>query len=324
MPMRPFKFPDDYREIVGVFPQFYVYPEHPTWSLRQDEIETLSDTANAILRFWPLIRLVQIFVPSLRDYVHGFVWEEEGKIVGVINYGRQGTSNIWWAGNVGVLRQYQGQDIARQLTAASAEDLRRRGAAIVIGDVITENIPAQRLAVSCGMRHFSGQVEMEYTRPEPPPEQPLPDGYEIRPLDWYDWRPRFDLAKRITPESVTKYLPVAESRFRQPPLTRPLRALGRKMMGLRYEGFAVRHNGLVVATAGYLVRTKAGGYNDIEVNLDPAHAALALYLVSAMTGKAVGRHIQFIVQSWQPYVVEAALTAGFVKIREMSKLGMFL
>jgi RimJ/RimL family protein N-acetyltransferase len=323
MAMRPFRFPDDYRRIIELFPLFYDYPEHPSWNLGPDEAEHFRESASIMLQLRPLIRIVQLLMPSLRDYLRGVVWEEDGEIVGVVNYGRHGASNFWWIGNVGVLPEYRRKGIARDLVVASIKDACRRGAAVFVADVITDNVPPQRLAAQVGFERFSGQVELEYTGSEPPTVPRFPDGYVLRELDWYDWRPRFDLAKRITPQDVMQYLPIVESRFRQPAITRPLRALAQKLMGVRYQGFAVSHSRTIVATAGYSVRTKASGYNDIEVNLDIAHSELAPYLVAAMTAKALGRRIQFTVQSWQPYMAEAALATGFGKRREMAKLGMF-
>ena len=324
MGIRPFDVRHDYPRLVELLPRFYTYPDHPEWTLQQDEAEYFRDVGAMVYHWWPLIRIAQVLMPSLGDVMRGYVWDDDGQMVGVMNYFRQGGSDRWLAGNAGVLPTYRQKGIARELATAALADAIRRGARVIIAEVMEGNVAVLGLAAAYGMTRFSGSVELEHSGIEGPATEALPDSYVAEDLDWYDWRLRYDLARRITPPDVVQFLGLSEAEFREAPFLRPLRAVARRWMGLQYAGLVVRKHGQVVGTGTRLIKTKGGGFNSIEVSVDPDHALIARYLVYRMTAGSLGRRIQLMVETWQPHVISAALALGFVQRRSVLKLGVVL
>ncbi|RPJ18944.1 MAG: hypothetical protein EHM35_21300, partial [Planctomycetaceae bacterium] len=85
MSIRPFKLPGDIPVLVELIPPAFQYPENPEWSVQPDEMENLVDTFNTLRRIWPIFRALQLISPPLRDALRGFVWDEDGKAVGLTN-----------------------------------------------------------------------------------------------------------------------------------------------------------------------------------------------------------------------------------------------
>jgi GNAT superfamily N-acetyltransferase len=330
MPLRPFKLPADLDVLVELIPPSFQYPENDAWSIRQDEIEGMIDSLRGIRRIWPIVRLLQALHPPLRDALHGFIWEEEGQPVGLTNVIRMGSTDRWLIGNVAVLPDYRRRGIARRLVEACLAYARERGGTSVVLDVVAGNEPAYRLYESLGFVHYDDRFEFNCAPPVSPADIPLPTGYEVTPCPPATWRPRYELAQRITPESVRRYLPVEEGRFRQPPLLRRVAPLFRAVEGIGVQSFIAHHtaSGQVVACARCIVRRRSGGNHRIEIDLDPAHAELARPLLARMLRSAVSEGSQHPVElqlpRWQPALTEAAREAGFTLRYEYHSLGLLL
>jgi ribosomal protein S18 acetylase RimI-like enzyme len=326
MTLRPFKLPADVPVLVDLIPPSFQYPENEAWSVQQDEIEGMLNAFNGIKRIWPLIRLLQLVSPPMRDAILGFVWEEDGKAVGLSNITRKGSSQQWEIGNVSVLPDYRRRGIARQLVAACIDLARQRGATAITLDVIAGNTPAYTLYTSLGFDHFSGFTQMDYHPNGAVAERPLPEGYTFEPVPLTAWRLPYELAQRITPEAVRKYAPVEEGRFRRPWLLYVIAPLIFRAMGGHPYQFVLRQNGTLVATVSIETRQRAGGTNGMSVTLDPACPEIAPFLVQKLVAeiqrRSPGRRIEFLARHWQPALKDAALAAGFTARVEMHSLGM--
>ena len=68
--------------VVEMIVDSFQYPENPAWSVQTDEAEQLVDGMRNVARIWPLIRVIQLFSPPMRDLLQGYLWEEDGQIVG--------------------------------------------------------------------------------------------------------------------------------------------------------------------------------------------------------------------------------------------------
>ncbi|MFQ5796209.1 MAG: GNAT family N-acetyltransferase [Candidatus Bipolaricaulia bacterium] len=330
MSLRAFKLPADLRVAVKIIPATFQYPENEAWSVQSDEKEEFIDTMNRVRRLWPVFGFAQLVSPALRDVFLGHVWEEDGQPVGMINFQRRGTTDTWYISNVGVLPNYRRQGIARKLVQVSLDLIRERGGKIVLLDVIAGNLPAYTLYEQLGFEHFSGSVKLSYQPDKAPPNPPLPDGYTIAPLSFFDWHTHYELEQRITPADIQKYEPVEVGRFRQPRLMRPLLPLVRIASGTRAKEITIRtaKQGRIVGQAGYEVRVRPGGVNHIDMRLDPAHEQLAPYLVQHLLNTALqlspGRRIESKVPQWQAPVIAAAYGAGFMKRYEFHRMGIAL
>lgn len=328
MAIRPFKMPDDIPTLLNLLPPSFQYPENPDWNIANDEVEGMMDTLKTIKRLWPLFAAAMLFIPKLRDTLLGFIWEEDGQAVAVSNTGRQGMSDTWFIGNVGVLPGYRRRGIARKVVEACVALARERGAKTVVLDVIAGNLPAYVLYEKLGFEPYGGQSELFYEKDLIPPECLLPDGFSVSPLDRFDWRLRYDFANRITPSIVRKYDPVTEARFRLPGVVYYIDWLIRTLSRLEVEGFVIRNttNQQVVGTMRYSARKKRGGVNSIGISLDPAYGQLAPFMVAQMLRTVLqaspGHRISMECPAWQSPALESALAAGFTTKYEYKKMGM--
>ncbi len=331
MPMRPLRLPGDLTVLVEVVPRAFQYPENPEWSIRQDEMEDIIRMIRSVRRLWPIVRLLQLFSPPLRDLFRGFVWEEDGRIVGAVMTQRHGTTAQWEVGLVGVLPEYRRRGIARRLLTRSLEDLRERGAEKASLGVIDQNVPAYSLYTSLGFEHYGGVIEFETETTESPEIPVLPAGYTGEPVKRSgSWRVRYELDRRINPAELTEYEPVVLGRYRPPlplrpilPLMRVLQRRERKLIRLRRT-----RGGQVVALARYDVPKREGGVNSIRVVLDPECPELADYLVAYHLERAIERgprrRVDFFVPDWMGHVIEAAKRHGFTERLHYHSLGLSL
>jgi len=329
--MRPLKLPGDLSVIADVVPRTFQYPENPEWSLRQDELEDIIRMVRSLRRLWPIVRLLQVFSPTLRDLFRGFVWEEDGEIAGVVMTQRHGTTALWEVGVVGVVPEHRRKGIARRLLARSLEDLHDRGAEKVSLGVISRNVPAYSLYTGLGFEHYGGIVEFETDTKEEPEVPVRPAGFAEEPVRSSNgWRVRYELDRRINPPELTRYEPVVLGRYRPPLLVRPIVPLltllmrrERKVVGLRRTD-----GGQLVAVARYEVPKKEGGVNSIRAIVDPACPELADYLVAYQLDRALargpGRRVDFFIPDWMTHVTEAAERNGFTKRLHYHSLGLEL
>ncbi len=328
MPLRPFKLPGDLSMMVDVLPKMFQYPENEAWNVQEDEVESMVDMVSGVRRMWLLIRMLQLVVPTLRDVMRGYVWDEDGQPVGLTNVIREGMTDQWMIGNVGVLPAYRRRGIARRLVQAAVDYARERGAKTINLDVVDGNVPAYNLYESMGFVHFSTQSELVFSSDTALPAiVPLPGGYRVVATSLSDWRPRFEMAQRIIPAQEQLYMPVEEGRYRQPAILRPfLPLLERAFGGRSFLYNAISPSGQVVGQAHANVRMRAGGLNMLRIVLDPAHGEIAPHLVRMMLAEigrtSPGRRIDLHLRHWQKNTIDAALAAGFTRQLDMCSMGI--
>lgn len=317
MAIRAFELPADIPVLTELIPSTFQYPENDAWSIQEDEAESLVESLNALKKIWPLVRVMQWVYSPLRDILRGYVWEEDGKAVAVTNVVRRGDTNQWIIGNVSVLPEYRRRGIARKLVEASVQYARDRHATRILLDVIDGNVPAYNLYAALGFEDFSGETHLDFTPGDLPAPVPLPEEYTITPADLFDWKDRFALAQRITPDTVKKYRPVEEGSYKQPGILRPFLPIIFRAMGLRPHPFEVRRkaDNLMVASMMANVRKRKGGVNQLSITLDPAHGNIAPALFNFMLRQVIqlapDRRIEFSAPKWQAPTITAALEAGF-------------
>jgi GNAT superfamily N-acetyltransferase len=330
MTMRPIRLPDDLIPLGDMLVDTFQYPENEAWSVQSDEQEQIVSSMRNIRRMWPLIRLIQLLSPPLRDILRGYVWQEDGQIAGVTIVQRRGSTDVWIVGTVGVLPAYRRRGIARKLVEAALDLIRERGGKKAWLSVIAGNVPAYKLYEKLGFEHYSGSIEFHLVPEQAPPTPTLPPGYTQSVLGFFDWQPRYELEQRISPETLLRYEPVEKGRFRLPPLMRVFYPLLMLAQQSRRKDFAIRTaaTGEMVARGGYTVSTRGKGFNQIELRVDPAHPVLAPYLVGFLLNQAVslspGLRVEFSVPRWMDAAVAAAEEAGFERRLEHHRMGIEL
>jgi ribosomal protein S18 acetylase RimI-like enzyme len=330
MTIRPLQFPTDLIPLGEMLPESFQYPENETWSVQADEQEDLVSTIQNLSRIWPLINILQFLSPTLRDLFRGYVWLEDSRIVGVTMIQRIGSTDAWIVGTVGVLPAYRRHGIAHKLVKASIRFIQDQGGKRIFLDVIKGNIPAYTFYKSLGFEDFSGSVELNF-RLEKELDLPIiPEGYVQKPFNCFDWRARYELEKRISPESLTRYEPVEANRYRQSGIMRMIGQLILFAQGMRETCLSINTagDGELAAIGRYRVSKRVKGINLIRVSLDSDHAVSAPYLLNYMLHKvsvlSPGRRIDLSVPIWMGPVLSAAESAGFKRRLEYIRMGLLI
>lgn len=333
MAMRAFDIKQDFDVMMPLIKAAFHYPENEGWNLSADEITSIVDGFSLMRQLDPLLKVGGLFNPSLKSIMRGYIWEEEGQAVGLVNLLPLGFgSQTWVIGNVAVLPEHRRKGIAGQLIRATIDLARQHQVNNVVLEVIANNTPAVKLYENKGFEIYSKTVQLH--RPaalETVPLPVLPAGYRIEPYRVRDWELRYTLMKNITPVEVQRYEPIDRKKYHRSPPMRLFRSFVMTLVPIKTTSYLVYHQvtGTVVARFACLQRRKTGGINEIEIDLDPQHAAaLAPYLVHFCVHDTVnvspGRDIELKVASWQTAVIQAALDVGFVRRAEWYMMGMHL
>lgn len=328
MTMRLIRLPEDLVPLTSLLAESFHYPENEDWSVQTDELDQMTEAMENFKRLWHLIRAIQLLSPPLRDIYRGFVWEEDDQLIGTVLATRRGFTDTWIIGNVGVIPEYRRRGIAKQLVSAILELIRERGGKRAILGVIAENLPAYSLYEKLGFEDYGGSIDFHAFPEEAPSSLALPGGCVQQALKRFDWRPRYELEKRICPKNMEKYEPVEEGRFREPLLMRALWPLASFAQGMREERFIIRsvQEDQVVARARTLTPTRGVGVVNLDARLDPAHSEIAAYLVGKMLQTAVtlspGFRVEISVPDWMDALVAAVEGAGFERRYEYRLMGI--
>lgn len=125
----------------------------------------------------------------------GFVWEQDGRLVGNVTVNRPTAySERWQISNVAVLDSYRRQGIGRQLVEAAINMVSSHGGRTAYLFVRDDNEPAVRLYRRLGFQELDRRTELEW-RPQAHPAQP--DAIEhLQPLQARQEPALYDLVRR--------------------------------------------------------------------------------------------------------------------------------
>src|SRR5690606_14211251 len=100
-------------------------------------------------------------VPSFQDYMGGYVWVEDGRVVANITLTRADHSSTQWIiSNVAVLPEYRRRGIARELVQAALDHARAMRGVRVLLQVRSDNVAARTLYELMGFRFMESVTEM--------------------------------------------------------------------------------------------------------------------------------------------------------------------
>lgn len=156
-------------------------------------------------RLGPLLRVAALADRMLRGIGQGFVWEQDGQIVGNVtlipaDYPPELGRTIIIA-NVAVAPAYRRQGIARQLMLAALESIRAGGATAAILEVDAANTAAWRLYDGLGFRTLRTWHAWRRGSDAPLPPR-LPDSPPITRRPEGLWRAEYAMAARAFPPEL--------------------------------------------------------------------------------------------------------------------------
>jgi GNAT superfamily N-acetyltransferase len=116
-------------------------------------------------RMGPVLWLLVAMSPEFREYHSGFVWVEEGQVVGTLHITRPGPySRRWLISNVAVRVYYRGRGIGRSLMEKALAWAQEQGGEAVFLRVRRDNTAAWSLYESLGFQPLHDSVSLRLGR----------------------------------------------------------------------------------------------------------------------------------------------------------------
>lgn len=219
----------------------------------------------------PLNLMLEHISDSFRHSFDGFVCEEQGRIVALVNVLRAGLNKTRWEiGNVATHPDYRRQGLARQLVKKAIEYAREHGAEICILDVRDDNEPAYKLYESLGFVHYDSNIDLKLSNLPAVQTLSLP-GFSPRPMKFTEWQPRYNLALRETPPKVQEFLPVNISDYRVTLIEQVTQPLAMGIQKIDSYRWAVEKEGKLVGYVSLNARRSPKVSHYLILRVDPLH-----------------------------------------------------
>lgn len=282
----------------------------------------------SVKRLLPLVLFLQRVSKEFTHVLDGFVCEDQGRIVALVNLVSQGAKNKRWEiGNVATHPDYRGQGLARQLVTRAVEYAKAHGAQACILEVRSDNEPAYHLYRSLGFVHYDSLTNLKLEHL--PDVQVLPfAGYRLRIMKPGEWRARYDLAVRSTPAEVQDFLPVNLADYQVPYLARLLGPLAELIQGMKMYRWALEKDRRLEGYASLLARRTGQVTHRLTLRIAPeAQASLTepLLVLALHTLKVFPRlNLLSSADKHQEFQLELMKRYGFVEIDVMHRLGLKL
>ena len=189
-----------------------------------------------------LLGWLDYFTPDVKTYLNGFVWLENGRIVGNITVSRNSPgAKHWFISNVAVAKEYRRRGIARALMTAAVEFVKEMRGYDISLQVRQGNLSAVSLYESLGFQHVSATTYLRLLNPKETFPQLLPSNLSLREhkLDMRDAVSAYSLARLATPASVQREKPLRQSQFRHSKTETQFKNFWRHLVGLGKQKYWV-------------------------------------------------------------------------------------
>lgn len=254
-----------------------------------------------------LIRWIPGAAERVSTPLHGYVWEEDGKVVGnltlipFLNRGRW----IYMIANVAVHPDYRQRGIGRELTQRALEHVREHQVSEAWLQVRDDNPVAIHLYEALGFVERTRRSTWQFENADdrlPPPHDPRVEITRRQNADW-PWQARW--LEGTYPPEVSWNLSFDWRRLR-PGL---LRAVMAWMNGERFEHWAARINHQLIGTATWEPGRALTDF--LWLGVDPQHEEAAVQALLAY-GQTQARPRRFLMVNYPAGRAEWAFTrAGF-------------
>lgn len=164
-----------------------------------------------------LLGLFDYLNPDVNSHLNGFVWLENGKIVGNVTVSRNTPgARHWFISNVAVAESHRRRGIARALMIAAVDFVKDMYGQEISLQVRRGNTAAINLYKSFGFRHISATSYLAVSTHNHIPIQPLPAGLIMRDhhLNIHDTTHTYTLARLAVPMNYQAERPLRQSQFR--------------------------------------------------------------------------------------------------------------
>lgn len=282
------------------------------------------------LRFLaPFLWFVSRASPEFRDPFSGFVWVEDGRIVGNVNVNRASLGwRHWRISNVAVHPAYRRRGIARELLEAAVDLIREGGGEVVMLQVRRANPAAQKLYRSFGFTLIKGTASLKLKRMEPVAFVPA-QGFPMRPWSPKEGRKVYELARSVVPARAQWLTPLREERFTlsfEKRLAERVNSLTRRRDVHRWA--IERGKGFVATLTIQAMGPLSIGPHRLEMMVHPDRRGLLEKALATRALSVLGRYpergVEAEVPSDHAEAIQALKQHGFVEVKTLDWLGLEL
>jgi len=318
--LRPMKPSRDLRQVATLIEEAFAGQLDPRGQEALRELKVMS-------RLGPLLWLLDRLSPEFHETFSGFVWIEEGRVVGNVTVNRSSwRSRKWFISNVAVERAYQGQGIARELMQAAIGMARDRGGESVTLQVRADNVPALKLYRDLGFEELMGATELQLERIGQVPFV-LAEGFTLRQRDYSEWHKEVELARAAIPASEQRARPIREGDFRKGFADRVMDWFGDIFAGQRTYRLALDEGDLLVATL--TVRASwLWGRHGLEIMVHPDYRGqveeMLVTHALALLGNYPGQGVAVKMSTSYQEAIEILKRYGFVEEKTLVRMRLNL
>ncbi|MFH2103653.1 MAG: GNAT family N-acetyltransferase [Chloroflexota bacterium] len=281
-----------------------------------------------IKKLVPLISILQRFSETFRHVFDGFIFEDQGKTIALVNISRTAPkSKRWEIGNVATHPEYRRKGLARKLVTQVIEHARRHGAEACTLEVRTVNTPAYELYRDLGFTHYDSINELKLENL--PDVEPLPaHEFSVRPMKLSEWEPRYQLALREIPADVQAFMPINQAEYRISLIEKVFEPIAKRAQKMDTYRWAFEMDGQLVGYVSLSARRVTKVTHHLVLRAAPEyHAALIEPMLSLALSKLKtypkNNTILAVRSSYQEFL-SVLERYGFVVYDEMHRLGLKL
>lgn len=184
--IRPFDIARDLRPVAELIADAFTNELDPRGLAALREMRIMSHLSG-------LLKLLSRSTGELDDVFSGYVWVEDGKIVGNVTVQRADKyGNRWQIANVAVARDYRGRGIARRLMEQALAHVANADGRWAVLQVYDHNSVARRLYARLGFEEVGGMVDLQLARV---PKVEFPRyAANFHAFSAQHWQPLYELA----------------------------------------------------------------------------------------------------------------------------------
>ncbi|NOZ73506.1 MAG: GNAT family N-acetyltransferase [Chloroflexi bacterium] len=246
-----------------------------------------------LARLGPLLYLLVPTNGELGSFFRGFVWEEDGKIVGNVTIQQiDASQQRWMISNVAVRAERRGQGIARKLMNAALKRIVQLGGEWAILQVRANNDIARGLYQRLGFSDVVAEVDLR-CYPEPlVPTLPFPEGGDVRPMASQDLQSLRSLVQQSVPQLARWWQPQGRKQLYRGGDAPLLLSLKRLFGFTQYQRWGVYFG------------SRLGGFVDLKIAPQGSHH-IDILLHPDLRQEWTRPLLTFCLQQLQPYGPQA-------------------
>ena len=279
-------------------------------------------------RWGILLWLLKATSPAFEDILSGFVWEEDGHIVGNVSVNM--TAHLlsqWRISNVAVAPSYRRRGIARRLMETTIAHIDRKGGRRVYLQVRDDNVPALKLYKDLDLQSVTAETEMYL--PAGFATTPPLDDFQPRPLRREESSQVYSLALAVTPQSDQRLTPLSQLDFELDWIQQLSENLTALTSGRRTYRFVIDGKSGLAAYTKLTTARRGGSPHRISLLVHPDYQgtvenALISTALLTLTRHHTPAEVQVRLNAGKKQEIEALRALEFVKRRTLITMELHL